>query len=1420
MKSFYSALILIHTLAIGSVYFHETTESSKKFDDRTYHHLITYGQSLATGAQSYPALSTENIAGNYMIGDQVWINFGNTNSTEFIPLKASIARIYQNYPKSKSSMTSAEDPLIGLTNHLQLKQSQFGVQYVASSDGVNGKSIEALSKPGLFKTNYYKEYFLKSVESAASIARNNGYKIKAPAIFLMHGEFNYINLHDDRTRGATLDKNEYKRLFVNLKNDMQKDIMNAYGQRKKPVLITYQVGSSRSDDNVNIGLAQLELSNTYEDIISAGPTYHLPHRGIHLDANGYRWYGEIMAKVYYKTQVLGEEFKPLQPKQIYRISSKSVGVVFHVPHPPLVFDTNLVKALPNYGFKLKNNGALENISEVKIDQNENTVIITCANDITGNVEVIYGQQNIYHNGKFIVKAGNLRDSDDYQAFFTYVDLDTKKDGNYIYPRERNEMTLRPDIEPRDKDGDFLYGKPYPLYNFSVAFGYTLEANRSSIYMPGFYPNRDIVYVKKGGKGDGSSWDKAYGELADVLKIAGEQNIGEIATIKKIWVSKGTYSPLYIPGNGTNQINDRSFLLPKNVEIYGGFSGMETSLLQRDWKNNASTLFGDNVYHVVISSGDVGNATLDGFTIKGGKANLRSNAYKKKSHQIPYHIEVNNSWVYTGYGAGIYIINSSPKLKNLIITENEAVDAGAGLLLEGSNSSISNIIIKDNILSDDRAIGGCGIYSYKSSPILQDVSIINNKIETINTNALGAGIYNKESDHPTLTNVIISENSIINSRYKNVIGKGGGIFNKDSRLLLINSLITKNKAGEGGGIYIEGSDGSEFTNITISDNEVSNNKGSGLYCNYAKPVVNNSIIWGNKPNTINNNNQGYPSFNYSLVQYNEDTNNHNIMGKTDPLFEDDYTLNVNSPVINKGNNDYVRSINKDLNNYPRIVKDIIDIGAYEYQNEASCARLKHIVINDLETTYDGNPKDISINDLPDYLTHETRYKGIENTSFDENIYPPTEVGKYLVTAILKDNSISKDCEIILTATLTIKKGITKIISDEVVMYSYDGTEKKINAALNHNNSTISYIPQQGYVNAGRYIIKVKSAETPNYLPEEKDIILVIEKANYSGISLPNKTINYDGSEKEIVVDGIIPKATEIVYEYEGINSTLYPKQKNKPVNAGTYLVTATLTNPNYNTLSLRSNLTISKADFMGIKLNEKITTYNSKKQGISVFITDKLPNETKIKYEYEGVSPTIYAKSSEEPINSGIYRVTASIINNNYNTLTLSNNLFIKKAEAFIYTNEEQIYTYDGTIKNVEATLNHKESILKFSPQKGYATGGSYNIIISAEESPNYLSAFKAVKLIIKNLSLGANASEAVSEEIRIASNPVSNILELIFSKPTIKKENLTIYNFMGKLVVETKVLPGDTVKKIDLSGHHSGIYILKYKNKMFRFIKE
>jgi hypothetical protein len=440
-----------------------------------YNHFIMYGQSLSMGGQSYPPLSTVTVDGNYMIGSQPWINYGNPQLSMkiFNPLKSTMAA---SVPY-RDLESIGECPVIGAVNHIQLKaKTAPNLLNIATSCGTGGKTIDQLSKESDVG-NYYESDFLHTIREANYEAVSKGSGIVCPAIFWMQGESN-------SSIGARItDKDGYKKAMVQLKNDMQNDIVATYHQNTRPPFITYQMSGQylSTFKEMPISLAQLEASNEYNDIICAGPVYPMTDRGGHLDANGYRWFGEMLGKVYYRTQIAGETFKPLQPKAYYKTGkAKEIQIEFLVQHPPLVIDTLLTPMVKDYGFEIQLNGVRVALNKINIT--DNFVTLQLDRDIVGTdaVEVFYAGINQVPRGH-----GNLRDSDPYQSFYTYLDLD-KKDvaGQFIYPRgdanglDRNGIaitTLRPTPEPKDNTGNVIYEQNYPLYNFCVCFYKKLDA---------------------------------------------------------------------------------------------------------------------------------------------------------------------------------------------------------------------------------------------------------------------------------------------------------------------------------------------------------------------------------------------------------------------------------------------------------------------------------------------------------------------------------------------------------------------------------------------------------------------------------------------------------------------------------------------------------------------------------------------------------------------------------------------------------------------------------------------------------------------------------------------------------------------------------------------------------------------------------
>ncbi|UJH91700.1 T9SS type A sorting domain-containing protein [Antarcticibacterium sp. 1MA-6-2] len=112
-------------------------------------------------------------------------------------------------------------------------------------------------------------------------------------------------------------------------------------------------------------------------------------------------------------------------------------------------------------------------------------------------------------------------------------------------------------------------------------------------------------------------------------------------------------------------------------------------------------------------------------------------------------------------------------------------------------------------------------------------------------------------------------------------------------------------------------------------------------------------------------------------------------------------------------------------------------------------------------------------------------------------------------------------------------------------------------------SLTYSPQQDYIDAGTYSVTIASAETENYLSASKDVTLVIDNAEISGVTFEDDTFTYDGSEHSIFVTGL-PEGATVSYD------------NNSQINAGTYTVKATVRMQNRQDEELTALMTINKA----------------------------------------------------------------------------------------------------------------------------------------------------------------------------------------------------------------------------------------------------
>ena len=395
---------------------------------------------------------------------------------------------------------------------------------------------------------------------------------------------------------------------------------------------------------------------------------------------------------------------------------------------------------------------------------------------------------------------------------------------------------------------------------------------------------------------GTTWAEACSlQFALNLSTSGDQ----------IWVANGTYKPT----SGTDR--SVSFALKDGVQIYGGFTGNETSLDQRDIVKNPTILSGDigiandksdNSYHVVYTSQLTNTTTIDGFTIKDGNAN-GTYPYSRGGGFFNYQSSINlmnlkieeNSAI--DLGGGIYNYGGSPELQSVQFFHNESQNRGGGIYNYSSDPSLENIIFIGNHAKE---LGG-GINSYDSNISLSNITFTNNNAGNSGggmfafggsfqlTNATfegnsakgGGGLYNTWYSNGVLKNVQFKNNSALErgggmynylsaSKLDGVTFTnntanqyGGGMFIGDSSPILDNVIFTGNSTEDKGGAITNNASNPFFTNVTFTGNTAK--YGGGIYnFDYSSPVLTNVTFTNNQATLRGGGMFGVTSSNFTLV----------------------------------------------------------------------------------------------------------------------------------------------------------------------------------------------------------------------------------------------------------------------------------------------------------------------------------------------------------------------------------------------------------------------------------------------------------------------------------------------------------------------------------------------------------------------------
>ncbi|MBI5260328.1 MAG: right-handed parallel beta-helix repeat-containing protein [Bradyrhizobium sp.] len=271
-------------------------------------------------------------------------------------------------------------------------------------------------------------------------------------------------------------------------------------------------------------------------------------------------------------------------------------------------------------------------------------------------------------------------------------------------------------------------------------------------------------------GDGLGWKTAFQSLQVALSAATKGD--------EIWVASGTYYP---------HASDvaKSFVLKEDVAVYGGFSGRETKLDQRDFRKNVTILSGSigkgdktkNTRTIVMGAD---RAILDGFTI--------SDAYgtdQPRMHLVPADILKNDMVV----GGGMRNFMTSPIVRNCVFKNNFSPKGGAVYNVHKAGADQATFVNVDFIDNVAQVRGGAVSNDLGAMPRFINCRFIGNK-----SMDKGGGLYNDFAASPQLLNCQFIGNSAVSA---GAIGNDGG-----SAPLLVNVTIKGNKAssGLGPGLY--------------------------------------------------------------------------------------------------------------------------------------------------------------------------------------------------------------------------------------------------------------------------------------------------------------------------------------------------------------------------------------------------------------------------------------------------------------------------------------------------------------------------------------------------------------------------------------------------------------------------------------------
>lgn len=227
-----------------------------------------------------------------------------------------------------------------------------------------------------------------------------------------------------------------------------------------------------------------------------------------------------------------------------------------------------------------------------------------------------------------------------------------------------------------------------------------------------------------------------------------------------------------------------------------------------------------------------------------------------------------------------------------------------------------------------------------------------------------------------------------------------------------------------------------------------------------------------------------------------------------------------------------------------------------------ADITGITFEGTSVLYDGNFHSIKVNgNIPDGSQISILYN-------NQNVTGVKDVGTYNVEVTIINpnyNTYTTSTNLVIYQHDIQKSNydMSGVSWNYTSEFTYDGTEKSVTLNNLPDGVTVKRYVGNKNTEAGTYTASVEfNYDSENYnMPTISDLQWEIKKADITGITFENKTVKYNGEEKEILISGNVPAGASVAYT------------NNKATDAGTYEATVVISCKNYNTLTLNAKLII-------------------------------------------------------------------------------------------------------------------------------------------------------------------------------------------------------------------------------------------------------